>query len=514
MPYYVTTPIYYVNGEPHLGHAYTTIAADVLARHMRQRGEDVFFLTGTDEHGEPVALAAEREGVTPKELADRNAVRFQELMPLIGATNDFFIRTSDPRHAERVAEVMQRVYENGWVRKGVYEGFYCPRCADFKTERELGPGNTCPIHEIPLEREREENWFFRLSDFQERLERLYADQPDFVRPEFRRNEALSFIKGGLEDVSLSRPRLKWGMTLPWDPEQRMYVWFDALLNYYTALSFAREGEDLTDRYWPADLHVMGKDIIKFHAVIWPALLMAAELPLPRGLYVHGYLLMDDRKMSKSLGNVLDPFEVIERFGSDALRFYCFREVSFGQDGSISPAGFESRYETELANDFGNLASRTLAMLERYRGGVIPGGDVDPALREGEDGLGDLRERVCALLDRAEITRALEEIWGAVRRLNRYVEESKPWELAKDGSAGAELDRVLFNLAEGLRVVTLLLAAYIPTAAEALLAALANEGADLADFGSRGGGARTERIPALFPKLDADRPSPSGGRQVT
>ena len=241
------------------------------------------------------------------------------------------------------------------------------------------------------------------------------------------------------------------MTLPWDPEQRMYVWFDALLNYYTALSFAREGEDLTDRYWPATLHVMAKDIIKFHAVIWPALLMAAELPLPRGLYVHGYLLMDDKKMSKSLGNVLDPFEVIERFGSDALRFYCFREVSFGQDGSISPAGFEARYETELANDFGNLASRTLAMIDRYRDGVVPDGEVDPALREGDDGLGDLRERVCALLDGAEITRALEEIWGTVRRLNRYVEETKPWELAKDESASADLDRVLYNLAEGLRV---------------------------------------------------------------
>ena len=501
MPFYVTTPIYYVNAEPHLGHAYTTIAVDIVARHMRQRGEDVFFLTGTDEHGEPVSLAAEREGLTPGELADRNAAKFQELMPLIDVTNDFFIRTSDPRHTDRVAAVMQRVYDNGWVNKGVYEGFYCPRCADFKTDRELGPGNTCPIHEIPLEREREENWFFRLSEFQGRLEELYAERPDFVLPDFRRNEALSFVKSGLEDVSLSRPRLKWGMTLPWDPEQRMYVWFDALLNYYTALSFARDGEDLTDRYWPASLHVMAKDIIKFHAVIWPALLMAAELPLPRRLYVHGYLLMDDRKMSKSLGNVLDPFDVIERFGSDALRFYCFREVSFGQDGSISTAGFESRYETELANDFGNLASRTLAMIDRYRDGVVPNGEVDPALREGEGGLGGLRERVCELLDGVEITRALEEIWGGVRRLNRYVEENKPWELAKDDGSSAELDRVLFNLAEGLRVVTLLLVPYVPRSSEQLLAALGHEGTELADFGSRGGGAKTERIPPLFPKLD-------------
>ncbi len=276
MSYYVTTPIYYVNAEPHLGHAYSTMAADVLARHMRQRGEDVFFLTGTDEHGEPVANAAEREGISPQELADRNTAKFQELMPIIDATNDFFIRTSDPRHAEQVATIMQRVYDNGWVTKGAYEGWYCPRCADFKTERELGPGNTCPIHEIPLEKEREENWFFRLSAFQAQLEGLYEERPDFVVPDFRRNEAVSFIEQGLEDVSLSRPKLKWGMPLPWDPEQRMYVWFDALLNYYTALKFAREGEDLSARFWPASLHVMAKDILKFHAVIWPALLLGGR----------------------------------------------------------------------------------------------------------------------------------------------------------------------------------------------------------------------------------------------
>ena len=371
--YYVTTPIYYVNAEPHLGHAYSTMAADVLARHMRQRGEDVFFLTGTDEHGEPVELAAEREGITPQELADRNAEKFRELMPIIDATNDFFIRTSDPRHKERVAEVIQRVYDNGWVTKGTYEGWYCPRCADFKTERELGPGQTCPIHEIVLEKVREENWFFKLSAFQERLEALYEERPDFVVPDSRRNEAVAFVKQGLEDVSLSRPTLKWGMELPWDPSQRMYVWFDALLNYYTALGFAREGEDLTDRYWPPSLHVIGKDILKFHAVIWPALLMAAELELPRRMTIHGFLLMGEKKMSKSLGNVLDPFEVIDRFGADALRFYLFREVSFGQDGSISTAGFEARYETELANDYGNLASRVLAMVDRYRAGVVPDG---------------------------------------------------------------------------------------------------------------------------------------------
>ena len=498
MGFYVTTPIYYVNAEPHLGHAYSTMAADVLARHMRQRGEDVFFLTGTDEHGEPIEIAAEREGISPQELADRNAEKFERLMPIIDATNDFFIRTSDPRHAEKVAEIMQRVYDNGWVSKGVYEGWYCPRCADFKTERELGPGQTCPIHEIELERVREENWFFRLSAFQERLEGLYEERPDFVVPDFRRNEAVSFVKGGLEDVSLSRPKLKWGMRLPWDTEQRMYVWFDALLNYVTALTFAREGEDLTDRFWPADLHVMAKDILKFHAVIWPALLWAADLEPPRRMAIHGYLMMGEKKMSKSLGNVLDPFEAIERFGADALRFYCFREVSFGGDGAISTAGFEARYEAELANDFGNLASRVLAMIDRYRAGTVPEGRVDAVL--GEDFEGALG-RFCELLDRAELTQALEEAWRLVRRLNRYVEETRPWELAKDEADPERLDEVLYNLAEGLRATTVMLHPYLPQSSERLLAALGEDSLELAEFGSRPGGRGAERVPPLFPKIE-------------
>src|SRR5215208_2600857 len=502
MTYYVTTPIYYVNAEPHLGHAYTTIAADILARHMRQRGEDVFFLTGTDEHGEPVELAAEREGVTPQELADRNAAKFEALMPIIDATNDFFIRTSDPRHKDRVGEIMQRVYDNGWVTKGTYEGWYCPRCADFKTERELGPGQTCAIHEIPLERIREENWFFRLSAFQAQLEGLYEERPDFVVPDFRRNEAVSFIKGGLEDVSLSRPTLKWGLPLPWDPDQRMYVWFDALLNYVTALGFAREGEDLTERYWPATLHVLAKDILKFHAVIWPALCMAADLEPPRRMTIHGYLMMGEKKMSKSLGNVLDPFEAIERFGADALRFYCLREVSFGQDGTVSAAGFEQRYESELANDWGNLASRTLAMIERYRDGVVPAAEPDAALAGGGDGLEGLDGSVRELIDGAQLTLALEEIWARVRRLNRYVEENRPWELAKDSSEGDRLDVVLYNLAEGVRVLALLLLAYLPDTSGRLLEALAEGNRELAAFGSRPGGQTVERPGPLFPKLEA------------
>jgi methionyl-tRNA synthetase len=468
---------------------------------MRQRGEDVFFQTGTDEHGEPTAQAAERLGVTPKELADKNSARFRELMPKINASIDFFIRTSDPQHIERVQEVMQRVHDNGHVYEGVYEGWYCPRCADFKTESELGPDNTCPIHEIRLERQREENWFFRLSAFQDDLERLYSERPGLVVPEFRRNEALSFIRGGLQDVSLSRPNISWGVPLPWDPNQVMYVWFDALLNYYTSLSYAREGEDLTDRYWPASLHVLAKDILKFHAVIWPALLIAAGIEVPQRMVIHGFLLMGEKKMSKSLGNVLDPFEVIERFGADALRFYLFREVSFGQDGSIAPSGFESRYESELANDFGNLASRTLAMIERYRDGIVPKAAPDPELAGGEDGLDGVRAEVCELLDRVELTQALDAIWSRVRRLNRYVEEARPWDLAKDEAQAERLDQVLYSLAEGLLVVTLLLFPYLPETAGRLLAALGRDERDLEEFGGRAGGASVERIPPLFPKIE-------------
>ena len=497
MSFYVTTPIYYVNAAPHLGHAYTTIAADVMARHHRQRGEDVFFLTGTDEHGEPVALAAEAAGVTPRELADQNAERFKALAPLLNATNDFFIRTSDPQHIKAVQDVLTKVKDNGYVELGTYEGWYCPRCADFKSQTEIVEGNKCPIHLIELTWEQEENYFFKLSLLQERLERLYEEQPDFVTPATRRNEALSFIRGGLQDVSLTRGKLTWGVPVPWDPSHVFYVWFDALLNYYTALTYARPGEDLTERFWPATYHLIAKDILKFHCVFWPALLMAADLPLPEHVFVHGYLLMDGHKMSKSLGNVLDPFQVIETYGADALRFYLLRDVSFGQDGSVSTADFEQRYESELANDFGNLASRTIKMVLRYRDGAVPATEVDPILAPDFDGLAD---RVSELVGRAELTPALEEIWQRVRRLNRYVDDQAPWKLAKEAGREADLDRTLTTLVEGLRVVTVLLHAWIPERAGKLLEALGAD--DLAIANARLGAAvptRVQDLDPLFPK---------------
>jgi methionyl-tRNA synthetase len=505
MAYYVTTPIYYVNAEPHLGHAYTTIAADVLARHMRQRGEDVFFLTGTDEHGEPVAQAAERLGTAPRELADRNAERFKDLAARLGATNDFFIRTTDEEHVARVQEVVQGIHDAGHVYAGTYEGWYCPRCADFKTDAELEDGNRCPIHKIELEREHEDNWFFRLAAFQEPLERLYSERPGWVLPRNRYNEALSFIRQGLTDISISRSSLTWGVPVPWDTSQVVYVWFDALLNYYTALGYARDGEDLTQRFWPATVQLIGKDILKFHAVIWPALLMAAELPLPERLFIHGYLLRDEHKMSKSLGNVIDPFQVIDLFGTDALRYYVFREVTFGQDGSVSPEGFENRYRSELANEYGNLASRTLAMIGRYRDGAVP--EAQPPAELAADFAG-LRETVFERLDRVEITAALDEIWQRVRRLNQYVQEEEPWLLAKDPAASERLDKVLYGLAEGLRVVSLLLEPVMPEAAGRLLDALGAGDRSLAaaSFGADPGGGRVGELAPLFPRVEAEAPA--------
>jgi methionyl-tRNA synthetase len=498
MSFYITTAIDYVNAQPHMGHAYEKIATDVIARHMRQRGEDVFFLTGTDEHGEPVADAAAAQGVAPQLLADRNAERFKALLPVLQISNDFFIRTTDPQHARRVQEILQAVHDAGHTYKSMYEGWYCPRCADFKVENEILEGNLCPIHETPLERHQEENWFFRLSAFQEPLERLYRERPDFVMPRVRYNEARSFIDQGLADVSLSRAHLRWGVPVTWDPAQVFYVWFDALLNYVTALSYARDGQDLTPRYWPATVHMIGKDILKFHAVFWPALLMAAGLEVPRHVLIHGFLLMDDKKMSKSLGNVLDPFEVLEAYGSDALRYYCLREVSFGQDGNVSPKGFEDRYEAELANEYGNLASRTLAMIARYRQGAVPSVPLDAGLAADFE---DLTGRVSALIDRFDLTQALDLIWQRVRRLNRYVEERAPWQLARDPATSEQLDQTLASLAEGLRVVSVLLHSYMPASTARLLDALGAPDTALgcATFGERSAVTRVEPLEPLFPK---------------
>ncbi len=502
MSFYVTTPIYYVNAAPHLGHAYSTIAADVMARHMRQRGEDVFFLTGTDEHGEPVALAAEREGLTPQELVDRNAPRFIDLMPRLNVSNDFFIRTTDPEHKAKVQEVLARIRDNGHVYEGVYEGWYCPRCADFKTEAEAGDDNLCPIHRTPLTREKEDNYFFRLSAFQDDLLELLDEQPDFIMPRHRYNEARSFIESGLQDVSLSRSTFTWGVPVPWDEGHVFYVWFDALLNYYTALSYAKPEEDLTERFWPAQFHLIGKDILKFHTVFWPAMLIAAGIPLPEHVFVHGFLLIGKDKMGKSAGNAIDPFRIIDEYGTDALRFYLMREVSFGHDGAVSEEGFRARYESELANDFGNLASRTIAMVHRYRDGVVPGAELDGDLASEIEGL---QAEVSEQLDRADVSAAGDAIWLRVRRLNRYVEEQAPWTLAKDPDRAGELDSVLASLTEGLRVVAVVLHPWLPESTGRLLEALASPQVELEGAHMQAG--RLGAIAKLEPLFPKPQPQP-------
>ena len=505
MSFYITTSISYVNGQPHLGHAYEAIATDILTRHHRQRGEDSFFLTGTDEHGEPVADSAKAHGMEPNEWADINAAKFKALLPLLNVEPDFFIRTTDAEHKRAVQAVLQRVYDNGYVYKGTYEGWYCPRCADFKVENEILEGNRCPIHEIALTREHEENYFFKLSAFQAQLEQLFADHPDFVGPARAKNEAEAFLAGGLQDVSLSRAKLNWGIQVPWDPSHVFYVWFDALLNYYTALGYARPGEDLTAHYWPASVHMIGKDILKFHTIFWPAILMAAGLEPPRHVFVHGHLAAaDGRKMSKSLGNGIDPIAAVETYNSaDPLRFYLMRDVRYGADGPVGLGALAARYEAELANDYGNLASRSLAMLSRYRGGAVPAVALDSGLAADFAGLAPA---VAAALDRVDISGALEQIWQRVKRLNRYVEENKPWELARDGDA-ARLDTVLASLHEGVRVVSVLLFPYIPAAAATVLGALGapDTAYGAADFATATrDGVQTQTIPPLFPK----QPSPA------
>ena len=497
MRFYVTTPIYYVNSTPHIGNAYTTIAADILARHHRQRGDETFFLTGVDEHADKVARVAAEQGLEPQEYADRIVGIWQELPRRLNATNDFFIRTSDEGHKRFVQEFLQRIYDKGDVYQDVYAGLYCYGCEEFKTEAELVDGK-CAEHGTVPEWIEEKNWFFRLSAYQDRLLRLYDERPDFVLPNFRYNEARSFIEGGLRDFSISRATQTWGIPIPWDPDQVAYVWADALVNYRSALSYAPR-ENL-ERFWPDVRHLLAKDILRFHCVYWPALLIAAGYDPPKQLFVHGYLNIDDRKISKSLGNVIDPLDLIDDFGSDAVRFWCARAVQFGQDGNVTLDSFRERYERDLANDLGNLVSRTTAMIARYRGGSIEQTDAAPPWDADA-----LRNQLVVTLDRFDITSALEEIWQLVRRLNQYVEESAPWQLAKDEARAAELTGVLYNLADGLTAIAVAVAPYLPENAPRILKALGQPADDLSlDRIRRGTAAPAEGIepaPPLFPRIE-------------
>jgi methionyl-tRNA synthetase len=498
MRFYLTTPIYYVNSTPHIGHAYTTIAADILARHHRQRGDDTYFLTGVDEHADKVARVAAEQGLEPREYTDRIAGVWRELPARLNATNDFFIRTSDEGHKRFVQSFLQRIYDNGRgdIYQDVYAGLYCFGCEAFKSEDELVDGK-CPDHGTVPEWIEERNWFFRLSAYQEALLLLYDERPEFVLPQFRYNEARSFIEGGLHDFSISRATQTWGVPIPWDPDQVAYVWADALVNYLSALSYA-PGENL-ERFWPA-VHLIGKDILRFHCVYWPALLLAAGYEPPRQLFAHGYLNIDQQKISKSRGGGIDPLELIDVYGADAVRFWCARQVSFGQDGNVTLDSFRERYERELANDLGNLLSRTTAMIARYRDGRLartPG----PGAFDAES----LRATLVERLDRFDLTGALDDVWQAVRRLNQHVETSAPWVLARDEAKADELDRVLYDLADGLVAVAVAVSPYLPETAPRILEAL-RQPADLSLERIRRGAAEPvdeiEPAPPLFPRIDS------------
>ena len=504
MRFYLTTPIYYVNSRPHIGHAYTTIAADVLVRHHRQRGDETFFLTGSDENASRNLRAAEEAGVDPKTFVDRLVEEHWKLLPeRVGASVDFFIRTTDEGHHRFVQDFVQRIYDNGHIYEDTYAGLYCVGCEEFKTESELTPDGLCPDHGVKPEWIEERNWFFRLSAFQDDLLRLYDERPDFVQPGFRYNEARSFIEGGLRDFSLSRAGQPWGVPVPWDREQVVYVWVDALINYLSALTYARPGENLRDKFWPAAHHLIAKDILRFHCVFWPALLLAAGYEPPQQIFVHGFLVIDDKKISKSRGNVIEPLELVDVYGVDALRFYVARVARFGHDGNASVDDFHEHYERELANDLGNLVSRTTAMIARYRDGQLPDAAWDSPFRAQLDALA---RDVPARLDEWDLSGALEAIWQVIRSLNRYVEERAPWQLAKDDSQREELDRTLYDLADGLRAVAIALGAFLPETAGRILASLgqpADLGWERVAYGQAAAVDGIEAAKPLFPRVELE-----------
>jgi methionyl-tRNA synthetase len=497
MAFSVTTPIYYVNSDPHLGHAYTTVAGDALARHHRQRGEDVFFLTGTDEHGGNVARAAEAAGMPPKQFCDEVSERFRRMTTAMESSNDFFIRTTDPEHERRVQDFVQHLYDDGHLYEGTYAGLYCSSCEVFYAAGDLiQPGNLCPIHNRPVDWVEEKNWFFPLSKWAPKLLELYDANPEFVRPRARYNEARSMIAGGLEDVSFTRASVSWGIPVPWEPSQTIYVWVDALLNYRTAQEYG-PGRDVTSEFWPTSLHLMAKDILRLHGIIWPAMLLAAGYEPPRGLFVHGYFTTGGQKMSKTLGNVIDPFQVIDLLGADALRFYLMREVQWGQDGDVTWEGLHRRYEGELANDLGNLVSRATAMIVRYREGRVP---------EGRNALEPVHESVAARLDAVDLSGALEEIWTLVRSANRFVEEQQPWVLARSDEPEQvrALDAALYTLADTVRSLGVMLYPYIPASAEKILAAVGDPGGitwERAALGALAAGSEVHQPEPLFPRVE-------------
>ena len=505
--FYITTPIYYPSDKLHIGHSYTTVACDALARFKRMQGKEVMFLTGTDEHGQKIQDKAADAGVTPKEYVDRIVATVKDLWKLLDVSYDRFIRTTDDYHVETCQKIFTQLYEQGDIYKGEYIGHYCKPCESFWTDSQLVDGK-CPDCGREVYDAHEEAYFFKTSKYADRLLKLYEENPQFIQPESRKNEMIAFIKQGLQDTCVSRTSVKWGIPVPFDPKHTMYVWVDALSNYISALGYGNEKYDEYNKFWPADLHMVGKEILRFHTILWPAMLMALDLPLPKRVFGHGWLLMNGGKMSKSVGNVVDPVILCDRYGVDAIRYFLLREIPFGNDGMFTNEALISRINSDLANDLGNLLSRTVAMCEKYFGGTVaPTGAATEFDEDLKAVVSAMPAQVAKDMDELLIPQALQEIFKAIQRANKYIDETAPWALAKDESKKDQLQQVLYNLCESLRMAAILLNAYLPNTAPKMAAQLGLAEGELS-FEELSWGKRTSytvhKGEALFPRIDVNK----------
>lgn len=509
-PFYITTPIYYPSGNPHIGHCYTTVACDSIARYRRMQGYDVMFLTGTDEHGLKIEQKAAEKGVTPKEYVDEVVKTFKKLWSYMNISYDRYIRTTDDYHIETVQKIFKALYDKGYIYKGEYKGKYCTPCESFWTESQLDENGCCPECHREVTEAKEEAYFFKMSPFAERIEKLLTET-DYLQPKTRATELVNnFIKPGLEDLCVSRTTFKWGIPVTFDDKHVVYVWIDALSNYISALGFWNEQYNDFDKFWPADVHMVAKDIMRFHAIIWPAMLMALDLPLPKHLAVHGWITFNGQKMSKSLGNVVDPFILGERYGADAIRYHILREMALGADSSFSNEIMINRINSDLANGLGNLVSRTVAMADKYFGGTLPAdreaGDFDAELiAEAEE----LRAKVDEFMDKTQINNALAEIFKVVSRANKYIDETAPWVLGKDESKKARLATVLYNLLETIRIVSTLLSNFMPTTMPKVWEQIGAAESDITyenagKFGVLPADVTVHRGEIIFPRIDVDK----------